>query len=30
LVEGYSPETIHKILGGSALRVVRDGWGKKN
>jgi len=30
LVEGYTPETIKKILGGNALRVVRDGWGKKN
>lgn len=29
LVEGYTPETIKKILGGNALRVVRDGWGKK-
>lgn len=29
LVEGYTSESIKKILGGNALRVVRDGWGKK-
>ena len=30
LSDGYSARTICKILGGNALRVLRDGWGKKN
>jgi membrane dipeptidase len=30
LVDGHSEERICKILGGNALRVLRDGWGKKN
>ncbi len=30
LVDGYSERTVCKILGGNALRVLRDGWGKKN
>jgi microsomal dipeptidase-like Zn-dependent dipeptidase len=30
LVEGYTPDCIKKVLGGNALRVVRDGWGKKS
>jgi membrane dipeptidase len=30
LVEGYREESICKILGGNALRAVREGWGKKN
>ncbi len=29
LAEGYSKEEIEKILGASALRVMRQGWGKK-
>ena len=29
LVDGYSREQIIKILGGNALRAVREGWGKK-
>ena len=28
LAEGYTPEEIVKILGGNALRVLRDGWGR--
>jgi microsomal dipeptidase-like Zn-dependent dipeptidase len=28
LVEGYSEERVNKILGGNALRVLREGWGK--
>jgi membrane dipeptidase len=28
VVEGYSEETIIKIWGGNALRVLREGWGK--
>jgi membrane dipeptidase len=30
LVDGYTERTVCKILGGNALRVLRDGWGKKN
>lgn len=30
LVEGYRTDSICKILGGNALRAVREGWGKKN
>ncbi len=30
LAGGYSERAICKILGGNALRVLRDGWGKKN
>ena len=30
LVEGYSEARIKKILGGNALRVLREGWGKQN
>jgi len=29
LIDGYSREQIVKILGGNALRAVREGWGKK-
>ena len=29
LIDGYSREQIIKILGGNALRAVRQGWGKK-
>jgi len=29
LAEQYSEEQIHKILGGNALRMLRQGWGKK-
>ncbi len=29
LIDGYSREQIIKILGGNALRAVREGWGKK-
>ena len=29
LAEGYSRDAIHKILGGNALRVLREGWGRK-
>ena len=29
LAEGYSKEEIEKILGANALRVLRQGWGKK-
>jgi len=30
LVEGYGEERVKKILGGNALRVLREGWGKQN
>jgi microsomal dipeptidase-like Zn-dependent dipeptidase len=30
MAEGYSGEEIGKIWGGNALRVLREGWGKKN
>ena len=30
LVDGYSESSICKILGGNALLVLHDGWGKKN
>jgi membrane dipeptidase len=30
LVEGYGEERVKKILGGNALRVLREGWGKKH
>ena len=29
LVDGYSEERVKKILGGNALRGLREGWGKK-
>jgi len=29
LAEGYNREEIGKIWGGNALRVLREGWGKK-
>lgn len=29
LAENYSEEAISKILGGNALRILREGWGKK-
>jgi microsomal dipeptidase-like Zn-dependent dipeptidase len=28
VVDGYSETQIHKILGGNALRAIRQGWGK--
>ena len=30
LSDGYGEVTVRKILGGNALRVLREGWGKKN
>ena len=29
IAEGYRREEIHKIWGGNALRVLREGWGKR-
>jgi microsomal dipeptidase-like Zn-dependent dipeptidase len=29
IAEGYSAEAIQKIWGGNALRVLREGWGRK-
>jgi len=29
LVDGHSEERVRKILGGNALRAIRDGWGKQ-
>jgi microsomal dipeptidase-like Zn-dependent dipeptidase len=29
LVDGHSPDRIKKILGGNALRAIREGWGRK-
>jgi membrane dipeptidase len=29
VAEGYREEEIGKFLGGNALRVLREGWGKK-
>jgi microsomal dipeptidase-like Zn-dependent dipeptidase len=29
VIDGYSPETIKKILGLNALRVIREGWGRQ-
>jgi membrane dipeptidase len=29
LAEEFSPDEIAKILGGNVLRVLRQGWGKK-
>jgi membrane dipeptidase len=29
IAEGYTVEAIRKILGGNALRALREGWGKK-
>jgi membrane dipeptidase len=29
LAEGYRPEEIGKIWGGNVLRVLREGWGRK-
>jgi microsomal dipeptidase-like Zn-dependent dipeptidase len=30
LSDGHSEERVKKILGGNALRVLREGWGKKD
>lgn len=30
LAEGYSPDEINKIWGGNVLRVLREGWGRKD
>lgn len=30
VVDDYSREQIFKILGGNALRVLREGWGRKS
>jgi membrane dipeptidase len=29
IVDGYSEQVICKVLGGNALRVLHEGWGKK-
>jgi microsomal dipeptidase-like Zn-dependent dipeptidase len=29
LAEGFTADQVTKILGGNALRVIRQGWGKK-
>lgn len=29
VIDGHSEERIKKILGGNALRALREGWGKK-
>jgi membrane dipeptidase len=29
IAEGYSQQEIAKIWGGNTLRVLREGWGKK-
>lgn len=29
LIDGHSPDRIKKILGGNALRVICEGWGRK-
>ena len=29
LAEGFTPRRVEKILGGNALRVIRQGWGRK-
>jgi len=28
-IDGHKEERIKKILGGNALRAIREGWGKK-
>jgi membrane dipeptidase len=30
IAEGYSQAAIEKIWGGNSLRVLRDGWGKRD
>jgi membrane dipeptidase len=29
LAEGFSGDQVQKMLGGNALRVLREGWGRK-
>jgi membrane dipeptidase len=29
VIDGHPPERIKKILGGNALRAIREGWGRK-